>query len=86
MERGGWGLKGESLRARVIVAASSDIYTLQPTREGSGRRGAGREGREKKGKERYTFFSAKIASTFLVGASARPSFVAELLKLLQKKN
>ena len=34
MERGGWGLKGESLRARVIVAASSDIYTLQPTREG----------------------------------------------------
>ena len=84
-----------SLRARVIVAASSDIYitTSERRRERVGEGGAGREGergeregRGEKGKERYTFFSAMIASTFLVRASARPSSVAELLKLLQNKN
>ena len=52
---------------------------------GAGREGRG-EGEGEKGKERSTFFSAKIASTFLVRASARPSSVAELLKLLQNKN
>ena len=55
--------------------------------EGRGERGE-REGsgEGEKGKERYTFLSAKIASTFLVRVSARPSSVAELLKLLQNKN
>ena len=80
----------------MIVAASSDIY-ITTKREGGGRvekgergeRGEGREGGEgegEKGEERYTFLSAKIASTFLVRVSTRPSSVAELLKLLQNKN